>query len=254
MTKAVPQLIVVAHGSRSPRWVAAQREWFEGVQRQLGPLGERAELTFLEISLPLFEDRLMAIAGSVEKPVAVLPFFLARGGHASEDIPPIADAVLGRDGWRLVQPEGWMDVLGANARRRLERSGARPGEPVVVSAYGSSHENDEWLALVADVQAHAGPFAAGPAWGFAPSGHFLADYKEPLRAALQQIVQQGLPSAAVLPLYLAVSSYQETLIPEVLAEFPQLACAFEPTSILPDPDLEIWAANLIRQALQTQEI
>jgi sirohydrochlorin ferrochelatase len=242
-------MIIVAHGSRSPRWVGAQRDWFDGVRRELGPLGMQVELTFLEISLPLFEDRLLALAGNLEGPLAIMPLFLAKGGHAGEDVPRIADAVLGRDGWRLVPPAGWIHHLGDNAARRLRACGTAVGDPVIVSGYGSSHDENDWLDLVRDIQAHAGEYAAGPAWEFAPSGHFLADSAEPLRGALRRVAGQGLQNPAILPLYLAVSSYQESLIPQVISEFPGLAIRFEPTAILPDGDLERWGAEVVRAAL-----
>lgn len=242
-------MIIVAHGSRSPRWVAAQRDWFDGVRRELGPLGGQVELTFLEISLPLFEDRLLALAGQITEPLAIMPFFLSKGGHAGEDIPQIANQVLGPDRWRLVAPTGWIEVLGTNANRRLRQCGADPGEPVIVSGYGSSHEDREWLELVAEVQSHSGDFSTGPRWDFAPSGHFQPDPSQPLRSALRGLSDEGLRRAAILPFYLAVSSYQETLIPEVVAEFSHLDVRFNPTSILPDPELEKWAARIITQAL-----
>lgn len=245
-----PTVLVVAHGSRSARWVAAQEQWFAGVRalleaRKLGSADVR--LSFLEITEPLFEDA-VARAHRDGKPLIVFPFFLSRSGHVAEDIPEaIEQAAAGADAC-VLDTSDKNARLGANAARRLRAAGARPGDPVVVSAYGSSGATGEWERLVEEVRTHAGEFAQAP-WVFAPAGHFLEDYGAPLREALVALQAEGHQRLAVLPLYLAVSSYQETLIPGVIAEFPDLHIDFQPDAILPDPELEAWAADRIAAAL-----
>ena len=86
-------------------------------------------------------------------------------------------------------------------------------------------------------------------WLWAPSGHFLSDSKGPLRAAVASLQREGEQAAAILPLYLSVSSYQEELVPSVLGEFPRMRFHFNADAVLPDARLERWAADLILQSI-----
>lgn len=245
-----PRLLVVAHGSRSRPWVAAQAYWFLGVQRLLPPEAQ-AELSFLEIAPPLFADRLKALAAG-PAPVRVLPFFLSRSGHAGEEIPGMIEEARAKGAdVEIIPPEGWTEALAANTTKRLLAVGAAPGRPVVVCGYGASHHDQAWRELVRDLQA-AGPFAADAPWEWAPCGHFLPDDRAPLQAAVQRLRDAGHERVAVLPLFLGVASYQQKLMPEVMARFPGLRFDFRPDGILPDPNIEAWAANLLRAALLTE--
>lgn len=247
------RILIVCHGSRSPRWVAAQNEWFHRVRERLRAAGAPVEplLTFLEITEPLFEGVLAALARERDPAffpggeLGIFPFFLSRSGHAGEDIPAIASRILHPAGldWKYLPAEGWAGVLGANAERRLEAAGCMPGDPVVVSGYGSSGDDGEWRGIVAAIQRNAGRFGGGEPWLWAPAGHFLPDAATPLREALEGVCASGGGRAAILPLYLAVSSYQETLIPSVVGEFPSLEVKFTPTAVLPDEDMVDWAAR-----------
>ena len=165
--KEKKKVLVVAHGSRSAGWVAAQRAWFAGVQRHLGADVD-AELTFLEIAPPLFEERLRAFIAQETRGVLIFPFFLSRSGHAGDEIPEIAEhAAAGRYG--LVAPEGWEEMLGRNAERRLRAWGATAEDQVIVSGYGASHHDHLWRELLVRVQAGSGLYAAGAEWLWAPS-------------------------------------------------------------------------------------
>lgn len=231
-----PLVIVVAHGSRSKRWVAAVEDWFADFSEKLGVIAAR--LSFLEITEPLFADVLSEESG---REIIIFPFFLSRSGHAGEDIPEIAERVLGVGQFQILQIEGWEALLGANAARRLKHYGARPGDPVVVSGYGASTHDELWIELVENVRLNAGPYGDAP-WLWAPSGHYLPDAEKPLRDCLA-----GLRRAAILPLYLSVSSYQETLIPHVIDQFPGLEIFFQPDSILPDDAIAGWAAGFVTE-------
>lgn len=247
-----PRLLVVAHGSQGAEWVRAQRDWFAGTMQRLNHLvgcEVDGRLSFLEITPPLFGDEL-ARAIESNTPLLVFPFFLSRSGHAGDEIPALAHDILGGAvPWGLVEPVGWEAALGRNAERRLRDAGAAPGDAVIVSGYGASKHDALWRRLVCEVQAHAGVFAGGRSWRWAPAGHFLAEASAPLREHLAEVAASGSRRAAVLPLYIAVSSYQESLIPKVLAEFPQLRVCFRPDAVLPDASVEQWAAELLASAI-----
>lgn len=247
------KILVVVHGSRGRGWVAAQEEWFDGVRRRVERKSAAAvdmKLTYLEITEPLFEDALAAQAGAPQPgPVLIYPFFLSRSGHAGEEIPEIAEARLGSHvPWQFLRPEGWPARLGANSERRLAALGATSQDEVVVCGYGASKHDEQWRDLLTAVQAHAGSFAEGRRWRWAPCGHFLPDASEPLRGHLREVTEKPDARLAVLPLFLGVASYQKELIPGVLAEFPQIEALFQPDAILPDPAIEEWAAEAIARA------
>lgn len=247
MKAKLPRLLIVAHGSRTRSWVGAQATWFLGVRQRL-PMEAQMELSFLEIAPPIFADRLRILAAG-PAPVRVLPFFLSQSGHAGEEIPAIiASARAAGADVELIAPTGWTDALAANTTARLLARGAQPGCPVVVCGYGASHHDAAWRTLVRDLQA-AGPFANDTPWEWAPCGHFLEDDRAPLHEAIDSLHQAGHSRIALLPLFLGVASYQQKLMPEVMARFPGLRFDFRPDGILPDSNIEAWAANLLRAAL-----
>ena len=244
-------IVIAAHGSRNPRWVAALREWEAGFRRVLGELSAPGEappshLTFLEMTEPLYSETLRRLDGQFER-LAILPLFLTKSSHGGVDVPHEAAENLRRSAWSVVRTDDLPALLGANAARRLREGGARPGDPVVVSGYGASAHGHLWEELTGELRAHAGPFGSAE-WRFAPAGHFLDDSARPLREALEALLTGGIERASILPLYVAVSSYQEELIPAVVREFPSMHVAVGAPSLLPDPAIEQWAA---RAALRT---
>jgi len=71
----------------------------------------------------------------------------------------------------------------------------------------------------------------------------------PGRTRLASPRGRGKPRAAILPLYLSVSTYQKELIPAAISEFPGLRISFQPDAILPDAELESWMAQLLLREL-----
>ena len=83
-------LILIAHGSRDPKWRAP----FERLEAELrADLGNDAvRLCWMEVCAPTLADAVGAAAACGAKQVKVLPLFLASGGHVDNDIPPLVDA------------------------------------------------------------------------------------------------------------------------------------------------------------------
>lgn len=238
------EVLIVAHGSRNGGWTRAVEAWFAEVRELVGGAADLS-LSYLEITAPSYEQRLEELANGPGE-LLIFPFFLTRSGHGGEDVPEGASKVLdGRRPWRLIETRGWTETLGVNAFRRLIARGVEPETPVIVCGYGASHGDEEWLALVREIQKNAGPFAGDAPWRWAPCGHFLDDYAAPLRAELGALDEGRSPAAAVLPLFLARSSYQEKLIPNTIDEFPRLEIVHTADSILPDSGLARWAAEAI---------
>lgn len=251
-------VVFVAHGSRSDRWVEAQQQWWKQVDSRLAKSimesGERrvqSELTFLEIREPLFESRLKELNDQKDQTeLLIFPFFLSRSGHAGEEIPEIIEETLTSRPHRLIQSQGWTDALARNVDRRLQEYGAASNCPVVISGYGASHHDHLWQEMVVEIQEKSKHSSIKEPWKWAPAGHFFDDYAEPLRVAFRELIAEGHRICAVLPLYLAVSSYQEKLIPETAAEFPELKVLTAEDSILPDSNIEDWAADQVLSFIQ----
>ncbi|MEO8376903.1 MAG: CbiX/SirB N-terminal domain-containing protein [Candidatus Sumerlaeota bacterium] len=252
---ATPAVLIVVHGSRNSEWVSQQQNWFANVGNALREEfpGLRVELSFLEITAPLFEDRFRELSLEHEH-LLVLPFFLVQGGHVLKDIPAIADGCLADShSYEIIGSDQFSVALGVNAEHRLHVSHATTIDEIIVCGYGSSGSVAHWLQLIVDIRAHAGTFCDQP-WHWAATGHFLPDSSAPLRSMIETLRASGKRHLAILPLYLGISSYQNDLIPRVMKEFPDVQFHFMPTSILPDLRIERWAVDAIARALQPRGV
>ena len=84
-------VILFGHGARDPQW-AMPMERVRARMRERQP-ALAVELAFMEFLSPTLEeaaDRL--VAGGVEA-MAVVPMFLAQGGHLKRDVPVLVEAV-----------------------------------------------------------------------------------------------------------------------------------------------------------------
>jgi sirohydrochlorin cobaltochelatase len=82
-------LILVAHGSRNPRWCASVEKLIESLQADLGP--SKVRLAYMEWAPPTLMDvALDAVRAGVQK-IRVLPLFLTGQGHLFRDIHPLVD-------------------------------------------------------------------------------------------------------------------------------------------------------------------
>ena len=87
-------VILFGHGARDPQW-AMPMERVRARMRECQP-ALAIELAFLEFLSPTLEeaaDRL--VTGGVEA-IAVVPMFLAQGGHLKRDVPVLVEALRDR--------------------------------------------------------------------------------------------------------------------------------------------------------------
>lgn len=125
MARAV---VLVDHGSR----VAAANRVLEAVARELeaalGP-GVLVAHAHQESASPTIAEALRAVVAAGATEVTVVPFFLAPGRHATEDVPRLAAAALAAHPGVTLRVTGPLgdDVpgLAALARGLLERAGSR---------------------------------------------------------------------------------------------------------------------------------
>jgi len=90
-TPTVQGIVLLAHGSRDPRWRAP----IEAVAARTQALSPEARVrcASLELAEPDLRGAVAALAGEGASAIRVVPLFLGMGKHAREDIPRQLDAL-----------------------------------------------------------------------------------------------------------------------------------------------------------------
>jgi sirohydrochlorin cobaltochelatase len=82
-------LILFAHGARDPEWANPMRRVRAAVLERNPAL--RVELAFLEFMSPNLGDCARALVQEGYASIAVVPMFIAQGGHLKNDVPVLMD-------------------------------------------------------------------------------------------------------------------------------------------------------------------
>ena len=91
MTDAI---LLFAHGSRDPGWTEPFERLAARVRAERPDA--RVALAYLEITPPTLEDAAAALVAGGAREVAVVPVFLAPGGHVRRDLPLIVERLRSR--------------------------------------------------------------------------------------------------------------------------------------------------------------
>ncbi len=90
---AAPQhdaaIVLFGHGARDPEWAGPMRRIRDTVLAR--PDAPRVELAFLEFMSPTLPEAIAALVQGGATKVAVVPVFLAQGGHLKRDLPVLLD-------------------------------------------------------------------------------------------------------------------------------------------------------------------
>ncbi len=78
-------LILFGHGSRDPEWAATLERIGRSVVRQAPQT--RLATAYLEFTAPSLPQAAARLIGEGCRRIAVVPVFLARGGHLKHDLP-----------------------------------------------------------------------------------------------------------------------------------------------------------------------
>ncbi len=145
----VPALVLVAHGTRSPRGVEMIAALAEAVSHELGAAvagrdaGHAApnpalRTAFVDVLGPTPSEVLGDLAAGPETGGAVVvPAFLASGYHVYQDVPrEVAES--GHPAVAVTAAMGPDPALAGVMALRLRAAGWRPGDAVVFAAAGSS--------------------------------------------------------------------------------------------------------------------
>lgn len=83
-------VVLFGHGARDPQWAGPMRRVREHMLA--APDAPRVELAFLELMTPTLGDAIAALAADGIERIAVVPVFLAQGGHLKRDLPALIAA------------------------------------------------------------------------------------------------------------------------------------------------------------------
>ena len=90
---AAPQhdaaIVLFGHGARDPEWAGPMRRIRDTVLAR--PDAPKVELAFLEFMSPTLPEAIAALVQGGATKVAVVPVFLAQGGHLKRDLPVLLD-------------------------------------------------------------------------------------------------------------------------------------------------------------------
>lgn len=92
--KSDKAVVLFGHGARDPEWARSMqrtREYLRALAPEL-----QVELAFLEFLPPTLESAIDALAASGVRRIAVVPMFIAQGGHLKSDVPKLVDAARAR--------------------------------------------------------------------------------------------------------------------------------------------------------------
>lgn len=84
-------LIVIAHGSRDPRWRNSVERVIDSIGRDIGT--DRIRLAYMDCAPPSLMDVVSDAARSGTTRFCVLPLFLTSEGHVDRDIVPLVKEV-----------------------------------------------------------------------------------------------------------------------------------------------------------------
>jgi len=85
-------LILIAHGSRDPRWRASIEDVVRAVQEQVGR--EAVSLAYMDRAPPTLAHAVAAAVQAGSRHLRVLPLFLATEGHVDRDIRPLVQQAM----------------------------------------------------------------------------------------------------------------------------------------------------------------
>ncbi len=100
----VTRVVLMAHGSRDPRWRAPFESLAATLARDLG--AERVRLAYMEYAAPSLDEVAAEARREGVERLIVLPLFMAGGGHVDQDIPVLARQAEARHPGLVVEVAG----------------------------------------------------------------------------------------------------------------------------------------------------
>lgn len=127
-----PTLLLVAHGSRDPRFADTAYRVRAAVAQRIPHVD--VELSFLDLNTPLVADALTEL----DSDCVVVPLLLAPGYHSEVDLPGIIADADNPTAVSITDVVGRAGLVGSLADR-LTEAGLAEGDGIIVTAVGSSN-------------------------------------------------------------------------------------------------------------------
>ncbi|MGJ0120706.1 sirohydrochlorin chelatase [Williamsia sp. MIQD14] len=207
-------LVLAAHGSRDPRFAITARAVTDAVAAALPGTG--VHLAFLDLDEPSVTEMVAAVAGPH---VVVVPLLFSNAFHAGVDLPAALDVERRRrPGVRFTQAP----PLGADPRLlgalvdRLDATGLRPDDGVVVCAVGSRDRDADaqFHAVAVDLADHVACRGVEPLFAtrLGPDARHLRD-------AVDRLTTRGARRIVVSPYFLSAGTLTDR-VETALADLP----------------------------------
>lgn len=87
-------VVIFGHGARDPEWARPMRRTREHLQELAPALA--VELAFLEFMRPTLDEAIDRLVADGARRIAVVPMFIAQGGHLKSDVPNLVAAARHR--------------------------------------------------------------------------------------------------------------------------------------------------------------
>lgn len=87
-------VVLFGHGARDPEWARPMQRTREHLLAQAPGLS--VELAFLEFMRPTLDEVVDRLAAEGARRIAVVPMFIAQGGHLKSDVPNLVAAARRR--------------------------------------------------------------------------------------------------------------------------------------------------------------
>ncbi|PIQ84994.1 MAG: cobalamin biosynthesis protein CbiX [Candidatus Omnitrophica bacterium CG11_big_fil_rev_8_21_14_0_20_45_26] len=91
MTAKKSALILMAHGSKDPRWCEPFQRLEGQLKKTLGQDG--VYLSYMEFAEPTLLNAAESAVKAGVSQIKILPLFMAGGAHLVQDIPPLVDQI-----------------------------------------------------------------------------------------------------------------------------------------------------------------
>lgn len=215
-----PALVLVAHGSRDPRFGTTAGRLADAVARELP--GVTVALSYLDLTAPLVGDGLRSVSAHTDD-IVVLPLLLGDGYHSRFDLPAIiSDAHRRRPSLRVTQTPVLGDTSLVDAlARRLDDAGVTRSHGVVMCAVGSSdtRSDDQARRRAMELTARIG----APVETVFATKLGRADVE--LRDAVDRLRARGADRIALSPYFLSPGLLIERVASRLLSRVPDAVVA-----------------------------
>lgn len=262
-------VLLVNHGSRSETWRNALLQLEKNVADSVLNSGAVSGLktAFMEYTEPSIATRMKEFDEEGYTDIIIVPVFLTVSPHSFEDIPTIIGQKEDPHAMEMLKIEkierytpkartfitpllDFTDILQKNILRRTLKLSENPEkEGLVLIGYGDETYDKEWGKLFDKVAAYVKKEVGMTEHAYGWCGHIAHYDPEKTATAIQRVLDRE-EVAVVIPVLVAHDEmFQIKIIGQGIDRIPnnKEKVLYKPDSILPDPNIETWVIQIIRE-------